>query len=310
MEVLNFLKPVLIFISVVFLTSCSYSGRDDNVSYVTPSLGVQFNSTQQENNSRNFMDKDMNLINQAGSTVKERFNPPVGYKRVEVQENSFEEYLRTLPLKLHGSDVMYYDGRMKNREVHEAVIDIDVGERDLQQCADAVIRLRAEYLYSNELFDEIHFNFTNGFNADYSTWMQGNRIVVENGNKSYWVKRSEYSNEYKSFREYLTMVFAYAGTVSLAQEMQQVSVEEMRIGDVFIKDPLPGHCVIVVDMAENTDTGEKIFMIAQSYMPAQDIHILKNNDSKDLSPWYSTDFGDKLRTPEWTFEKDQLMRFR
>jgi len=309
-EVLNYLKRILVLISVVFLTSCSYSGHNDNVSHVTPSTGVQFNITHQGNNTGTSIDKDMHIINEDGNIIEERFNPPVGYKRVEVQENSFEEYLRTLPLKSHGAEVMYYDGRKKSREVHEAVVDIDVGDRDLQQCADAVIRLRAEYLYINELFDEIHFNFTNGFNADYSTWMQGDRIKVEGGNNAYWVKSTEYSNDYRSFREYLTMVFAYAGTVSLVQEMQKISVDEMKIGDVFIKGPLPGHCVIVVDMAENTETGEKIFMIAQSYMPAQDIHILKNNDSKSLSPWYSTDFGEKLTTPEWTFEKDQLMRFR
>ncbi|HOP99614.1 MAG TPA: DUF4846 domain-containing protein [Acetivibrio clariflavus] len=51
-------------------------------------------------------------------------------------------------------------------------------------------------------------------------------------------------------------------------------------------------------------------MIAQSYMPAQDIHVLKNFNGTEISPWYSLNFGDVLNTPEWTFYKDQLMRFR
>ncbi len=54
---------------------------------------------------------------------------------------------------------------------------------------------------------------------------------------------------------------------------------------------------------------KKIFLLAQSYMPAQDIHILRNPDDEDLSPWYSVDFGEKLHTPEWIFTKKELCRF-
>jgi len=83
----------------------------------------------------------------------------------------------------------------------------------------------------------------------------------------------------------------------------------MQIGDVFIQGGSPGHCVIVVDMAHDPKTGEKIFILAQSYMPAQDIQILKNPSNAAISPWYSVDFGDVLKTPEWTFTKGDLKRF-
>jgi hypothetical protein len=89
-------------------------------------------------------------------------------------------------------------------------------------------------------------------------------------------------------------------------------LEEMQIGDVFLKGATPGHCAIVVDMTENQATGEKLFMLAQSYMPAQDIHILKNPQNKGWSPWYSLNFGnlgEKLETPEWEFTANQLVRF-
>jgi hypothetical protein len=185
---------------------------------------------------------------------------------------------------------------------------MDVGDRDLQQCADAVIRLRAEYLYATHQYDKIHFNFTNGFKADYSKWMQGNRIQVQ-GNDVNWVRQTGYANDYATFRKYLDMVFAYAGTLSLSKELTEVPVEDMKIGDVFIQGGNPGHCVIVVDMAENKVSGEKIFLLAQSYMPAQDIHILKNPENGGGNPWYSVNFGDKLITPEWEFTRGNLRRF-
>lgn len=249
------------------------------------------------------------LINQNGRTIRERITPPAGFTRVEAADGSFGRYLRELPLKPPGSKVKYYNGSVKPGDVYEAVIDLDVGDRDLQQCADAVIRLRAEYLYGKGLYDRIHFNFTNGFKADYTTWMQGNRIVVE-GNKAFWVKRAGYYNDYGNFRQYLDMVFAYAGTLSLSGEMKNVPLEDMKIGDVFLKGEDPGHCVIVVDMAENRTTGEKLFMLAQSYMPAQDIHILKNPRNEEISPWYPVAFGETLNTPEWSFNKKQLVRFQ
>lgn len=249
------------------------------------------------------------LIKPGGHTLEERFLVPQGFTRVNCHEGSFGRYLRNLPLKPYGSKVLYYNGEIKQKDVYDGVVDMETGERDLQQCADAVMRLWAEYLYKEQRYSAIHFNFTNGFNAEYEKWRNGYRVAVE-GNSTHWVKSRGFSGEYQDFRKYLDMVFTYAGTLSLAKELIPVRPEEMRIGDVFIQGGSPGHCVIVVDMAENTGTGEKIFIIAQSYMPAQDIHILKNQGSKEMSPWYSLNFGDALNTPEWTFQKENLKRFK
>ena len=86
-------------------------------------------------------------------------------------------------------------------------------------------------------------------------------------------------------------------------------MEELKIGDVFIKGGSPGHAVIVVDVAVNESTGEKVFMLAQSYMPAQEIHVLVNPNDAEFSPWYSADFGEELMTPEWAFKRDMLKSF-
>lgn len=253
-------------------------------------------------------EKAGSIINPQGAAIQERFLPPEGYKRLQQPDHSFAAYLCSLPLKPHDTKVRYFDGQTKRKEVYEAVIDLDIGERDLQQCADAVIRLRAEYLFKEKKFDKIRFNFTSGFPADYLKWREGYRITVQ-GNSASWVKRAGPSAGYQDFRKYLDMVFAYAGTQSLARELMPVKLEDMEPGDVFIQGGSPGHCVIVVDMAVNEGTGEKLFMLAQSYMPAQDIQILKNPHKPHMSPWYHLNFADKLDTPEWTFTKDDLKRF-
>lgn len=262
------------------------------------------NSSQSQSKEK----QEEHLINPEGTTIKTRFNIPNGFQRTDADENSFGAYLRNLPLKPDGAEVLLYDGSTKGHHIHEAVIDMDIGKKDLQQCADAVMRLRGEYLFEQKQYDNIHFNFTNGFRVDYTKWIEGNRIVVD-GNKTYWSRKSEPSNTYADFRKYMEMIFSYAGTLSLSKELVPVTIEELTIGDVFIQGGSPGHAVIVVDVAENESTKEKIFLLAQSYMPAQETHVLMNLNDAELSPWYKTSFGEKLETPEWTFSSSDLKRF-
>ena len=218
--------------------------------------------------------------------------------------------MRHIPLKKGKPPVLLYDGREKsNQGVHYAVVDIDVGNRDLQQCADAVMRLRAEYLYSKGNHETIHFNFTSGDRADFAKWAEGYRPVVD-GNNVKWIKSAAEDSSHGSFRAYVDRVFAYAGSHSLSKELTRIEdVAKMRIGDVFIQGGFPGHAIIVVDMVVNRESGKKLFLLAQSYIPAQDIHILKNPNDDALDPWYEVDFGESLHTPEWTFGKNDLKRF-
>lgn len=99
---------------------------------------------------------------------------------------------------------------------------------------------------------------------------------------------------------------------SLSKELPSVPYSSLQPGDVFIKGGSPGHAVIVIDVAVHPATRKKVFLLAQSYMPAQQIHILVNPTSRNLSPWYELTESDagKLYTPEWTFEKRDLKRFK
>jgi hypothetical protein len=223
-------------------------------------------------------------------TLAERIAPPPGFQRTSVEPGGFADWLRGLPLKPPHTMVRLYDGRPKwNQQLHVAVIDVDTGNRDLQQCADAVMRLRAEYLLSTGRARDIGFNDTKGkpqpFTGD--------------------------PKDYAGFRRYLDKVYAFAGSYSLEREMRPVPLAEMRIGDVFIKGGFPGHAVLVVDMAANPANAEKRFLLMQSYMPAQDMHVLKNPKAADGSPWYAVPGDrDEFVTPEWTFPASSLRRFK
>ena len=279
------------FIVVLLLFSCKNDGRHFNNSNL---------------NTKEFT--KIELINTKGSSIKTRFNPPYSFTRVNPEANSFANYLQNFPLKPHNSKVHLFNGELKYiQNIHSAVFDIDVGNRDLQQCADAIMRLRSEFLYEQKQFDKISFNFTNGFKADYATWRSGFRIKVGRKKVS-WLKTSTSTNSYETFRHYLMMVFNYAGTLSLEKELNNVAIEQLQIGDIFIQGGSPGHAIIVVDVAKNKK-GEKVFLLAQSYMPAQDIHILKNLNNSGMGPWYSTTNLESLNTPEWTFTKNDLKRF-
>jgi hypothetical protein len=283
---------LLILISLNFLCAC---GKNENNS------GIVKDTTDSK--------KENKFINPDGSIVETRFITPPDYERINTTDNSFEKYLRQLPLKPHNSEVLFYNGKIKeNKNIYDAVVDLKIGNKDLHQCADAIMRLRAEYLYEMGLYDKIHFNFTNGFRADYSEWMKGKRIVVK-GNKTYWKQTTVPSNTNNDFRDYLEIIFTYAGTFSLSKELTPVNINDLKTGDVFIQGGFPGHAVIVVDMAVNPKTNEKIFLLAQSYMPAQELQILKNPNDKNISPWYLADYSNELITPEWKFSKSDLMRF-
>jgi len=206
---------------------------------------------------------------------------PEGYTRIDVDRGTFAAWLHAVPLK-KDKRVYLYNGSLKlNQSAQFAVLDISVGNKDLQQCADAVMRLRAEYLYLNK--QPMAF-------MDYSgKWYNWNG----KGNRG-------------SFDNYLQNVFGWCGSASLDRQLKPVKdFSAIKAGDVLVRGGFPGHAVIVADIATNTKS-QKVYLLAQGYQPAQDIHILKNPMDRKLSPWYAVDTADLIITPEWKFYKGDL----
>ena len=208
---------------------------------------------------------------------------PPGFTRISAPDSSFAGWLRTIPLK-KDKTVYLYNGKKKRSQVAQfAVIDIPTGDKDLQQCADVVMRLRAEYLFKFRKYSEIAF-------MDYAnkwyTWSGGqNRAAFDN---------------------YLNLVFGCCGSASLEKQLKRVDdFNNIKPGDVLIQGGFPGHAVIVADMAVN-EKGKKIFMLVQGYQPAQDMHVLMNLNDPHLNPWYDIPGSAQIYTPEWTFNKENL----
>ena len=211
-------------------------------------------------------------------------NLPNGYERITLHAESFGSFLRKQPLKKE-TTVYLYNGQPKyNQTAQYAVLNVSVGKRDLQQCADAVMRLRAEYLKQQ----------------------QRSICFADNAGKKYcWEQYKK-----RGWQSYLETVFGMCGTLSLEKELKPKSWDQLTVGDVLIKGGSPGHAVLIMDVARHRQTGDLIFLLAQSYMPAQDIHVLQNNKEKLLSPWYRVPKANIISTPEWTFYANQLRSWR
>ena len=211
---------------------------------------------------------------------------PEGFKRTAASSGSFTVYLRKTGLKTDKT-VYLYNGRPKaNQSAQFAVLNISTGNKDLQQCADAVMRLKAEYLFEQKQFDQ---------------------IIFYDNEKTAYKFSAPFTREH--FAKCLDRVLGMCGSASLAKQLKPVpDFNSIQPGDVIIRGGFPGHAVIVMDVAVNAE-GEKIYLLAQSYMPAQDIHILKNTADENLSPWYNVNGSSIIETPEYVFSKVDLKRW-
>jgi len=117
-------------------------------------------------------------------------------------------------------------------------------------------------------------------------------------------------------------VFTYCGTATLAKEMMTVKSTDIQPGDILIWGGSPGHAVTVMDVLRNKQTGKLKVMFSQSYMPAQEIEILANNEDNYrwtekytkgmwFSPWFEIDEEKSpvINTPQWTFDLSDGAKF-
>jgi hypothetical protein len=216
---------------------------------------------------------------------------------------SWTSFLQNLPVS-EGPILDYRGRKIADQEKHFAIVNYDVGHSDLQQCADALIRLRSEWLFAQKLFDRIGFHFVNGRYYSWNEYCRGWKPVMRNS-KLQMVKGKPDDRSHRSLRNYLDIVYTYASTISLARELKDA--KDYETGTVVISAGSPGHCFIIVDESKDA-SGKKVFKLVEGYMPAQSIYVLRNMESAAPSPWHHLSHG-VIRTASYTFSNYQLKKF-
>ncbi|MCA9591298.1 MAG: hypothetical protein KC657_38650 [Myxococcales bacterium] len=241
------------------------------------------------------------------STTAERLDarfasPPRGFTRVPLAPHSFGAFLRALPLAPAGAPVVDFAGRPLYDEGRHpnivAVADLDVGTKDLQHCADVIIRLDAEWRYGLGKRD-MSYRAVSGTPLPYRSYVAGERAVLDHGNLVLRRAAPAKRDTHALFREYLDVVFAWAGTASLERDAKKVPMSDLRPGDFFVLTGRPfGHAVLVLDVAKDA-SGRVALLLGQSFMPAQTFQVLRPSGAS--SPWFVVGPTDThVKTPFWS----------
>ncbi len=216
-----------------------------------------------------------------------------------------ETFMRSLPVKEDGAKTMYYTTSPKeNQDAHCAVLDLYLDGNNLQQFASSIMRLYAEYFWTNRDYGSMKFMMVNGFTLDFDKWANGERASFNN-NAVQWTAGSEAADDYNALNEYLAMYFAYSDRNALLKSSDKKKIEDIAVGDYFINTD-SGALAMVVDVAED-GKGDKCFLLAAGGNPGQDIEVLNNDAHKNGDPWYYlSEIKDEVKTPEFSFKSRSL----
>lgn len=235
------------------------------------------------------------------------FAPPDGFTRTP--DTPLTTWLRGLPVRQDRTEVRSFRGRALGPS--KAVVALDVGTRDVQQCADSILRLHGEFLWSSGRAGQAAYHFTSGDRSAWSDWRRGERFAV----KGSAVKRvrGRKVTGHRAFRTWLMHTFRYAGTRSLKHDSMPVGASPIEPGDFYVAPGGPGHAVMVLDVATHPD-GRRAALIGQGFMPAQDFHVVGRGGSRMLDGvWFLLPDASNasIATPSWApFHRDDARRFR
>lgn len=222
---------------------------------------------------------------------------------MSVARGSYAYWLRHLPVLKAGTPVRTYRGRRVLRAGSPylaAVVDLDVGKRDWQQCMDTIVRLRGEFLWWRGWTRRMKFAYGGRRYLGWDQWRRGIRPKRQR-RKMVFKQTAAAGSSRKNFRRFMNHLFIYTGTMHFTRE-PRVTPGNVRAGDFFVQPARGrayGHAVLVTDLARDSK-GTTLALLGQGFMPAQDFHILRNG----RSTWFKMDpTAAGVKTPFWDLFK-------
>jgi hypothetical protein len=229
-------------------------------------------------------------------SLEEKFPTPNGYQRIELKDESFGAWLRTLPV-IERTVVLSYDKRPIQAPA-AAIVPIDVGRGDVQQCADSILRLYSEYRWYKEEQSSWGIHFTSGDLSTWKDWSAGKRFKIS-GSKVTQIQKTSVDRSYAQYQKWLHHSFLYAGTRSMHLDAKSVPIEEeIEAGAFFVTGGSPGHAILVLDVAK-AEGKPTIALLGQGFMPAQEFHVLRHSVQQNLHWFVLPEMEEALHNPSW-----------
>jgi|SRR5450432_98924 hypothetical protein len=166
-----------------------------------------FFTTQPGKKTNSYQQPKAEGIRNAVSSVHDRIHP------LSYPPDSWPYFLQHMPEE--NKPILDFMGnQISNQGKHFAILSYDVGTADLQQCADALMRLRAEYLFSQKKYAQIGFHFNSGIYYSWADYLKGMRPGFKERNQilfhstsSSEISHSEINTASCSFRSYYLKTF-------------------------------------------------------------------------------------------------------
>ncbi|MBI4727371.1 hypothetical protein HY768_09175 [candidate division TA06 bacterium] len=201
---------------------------------------------------------------QAASRIDE-IPIPAGYTAVEYPASGYSHWVTRCPLKSN-LDILDHSGRKVPPGAYSvyAVLDLPpLFSGDLEQCADYAMRLWAEYHKDRNILDKLYLFDYNG-------------------------RRQYYKASHLSDRNFLHRAFANSSSYFLKQGCAAVDAAALVPGDMVVQNERGGvgHVSVVLNVCLNS-SGQKLYLLGFSYMPAQEFHVERALEGYGTEGWFT-----------------------
>lgn len=241
-------------------------------------------------------------------TIADRFPVPKGCTEATPEEGSFAAWLAARPLASEDTPVRTADGDRVRFTFSPALAVLDMDLLGPQDCADSVIRLRGDYLWSAGGADDLTLKYLSGDAIPWARWAEGCRpkLNLARSRVARWDCGDTRTDGRDDFTAYLKNVMRYANSFALARDLTPIDPNDVGPGDVLTQ-PNPsggiGHAAIVARTITCDDGATRRHLVVNGFLPPQSVHVIGRRTSFGaLRPWFTiSDYESQMRPLGATF---------